>query len=1118
MLQQKSTLCSVGLLALPALVLGRGGYMLKPSTSYLCASQLRLTSQRQCEDAARVLGLGTPRVVENIATQLSRPPGCYLENLDAGCDYVRKTVPQKDTLQCWDGSSCNWCPWPDGDGWDCCTRAGGRKLCPRTFQCRNSAERTYGVMCAQPNVAAGNEDYQCLSVSKCTSYGGTRPCQDTRGVWWNPYLASSQLGARYNDDYICLEPPTTAPTASPVTEPSDAPTAVPSTAPSASPTTALPSAVPSNIPSAAPTRAPSVAPASTQPSAGPTSSPSVHPSLARPSPQPPLPPPSPPFTAPSAPPTSPSRRPTPGPYQQPSSPPSDPQQRTSAPIRRGGRLPWRLPTLVPSVVPSAAPSEQTPPPREDLLSLGSERGPVATGFLSVALLSGAGLAVTTLEIAMSVQCSDVYFQNLPPALHPSGVILGASGELGCLSCAVALPLGLWAIGVAAVQLLGRAAGADRDGVVRHVRERGSFARRWVPKAVPNCDTVDLYGLLYQPAWPVQVWFFLFQGAAYSAFHLFIEATHGGSGQRAAGFGAAVLLLVSTVAAVRTVRAATASDPAAALGSTIGTNADEGVFSAPSTSELAARGIAVARVRPWDLATTPPQWQQALFLGRCGDWVSRSPENHWVRRWTVVRRFRQQRAAEGLGVEIAAMLLLGLFFSLPTRSWAACGAVRSAGAGVSVAQLTHSLARRPYRCPSVEVAQALQLLLLAAVHGLLAGHFFNHSEGGTDAAIALLQVATVVVLLRVAASATTTALLLRGQWRSKLQREEWRDFLSEEKGLEHIELAPAEDSRPSTAAADEPLAPDPQAQLHLQQSDLRRSSGLITALFCPSPPGSFARAPNGSGTPEAGSRVARAPGSCSPLPAIRADGRSVDCGDSKGSTAEQRGLLDRQPWMMVTSLSSLMDTERQQQSATEPASAPDKSPTVSDGSEPERAGPPQRGRTPTTVSTQPPAPVPQSAMSEGANSLERQKRAAKFRLSSGPSLLGIAAIRSSVSQTDPDLGRVSPGPAQPLSLQRRGTARLVGPQAERGLRGRSDTWRGTVPLGPSQPTAQQSSPTFPLIRPGTRVLSGPVSLSGATPPRRRRPTYGHMAASLLPATASQQAVSSSYSGPTAPVQL
>eukprot|EP00756_Hemistasia_phaeocysticola_P065681 Hpha_TRINITY_DN8724_c0_g2::TRINITY_DN8724_c0_g2_i1::g.45456::m.45456 len=76
-------------------------------TGGLCAASAMIQSASDCSSDAVQLNLGYPtgaKLLINGATQSARPPGCFVELVDAyvGCPWQTHSGVQ-DTLECWDG-------------------------------------------------------------------------------------------------------------------------------------------------------------------------------------------------------------------------------------------------------------------------------------------------------------------------------------------------------------------------------------------------------------------------------------------------------------------------------------------------------------------------------------------------------------------------------------------------------------------------------------------------------------------------------------------------------------------------------------------------------------------------------------------------------------------------------------------------------------------------------------------------------------------------------------------------------------------------------------------------------------------------------------------------------
>ncbi len=79
--------------------------------------------------------------------------------IDASCPWLSPTG-EDDVLECADGTSCNWNPYPEGR--KCCDSHQGRAKCPKNRP----------IMCAMKN---GERDYGCgYSESECLN--GPRGC------------------------------------------------------------------------------------------------------------------------------------------------------------------------------------------------------------------------------------------------------------------------------------------------------------------------------------------------------------------------------------------------------------------------------------------------------------------------------------------------------------------------------------------------------------------------------------------------------------------------------------------------------------------------------------------------------------------------------------------------------------------------------------------------------------------------------------------------------------------------------------------------------------------------------------------------------------------------------
>eukprot|EP01062_Namystynia_karyoxenos_P082947 TRINITY_DN9438_c0_g2_i1.p1 TRINITY_DN9438_c0_g2~~TRINITY_DN9438_c0_g2_i1.p1 ORF type:complete len:1422 (+),score=213.76 TRINITY_DN9438_c0_g2_i1:70-4266(+) len=595
----------------------------------------------------------------------------------------------------------------------------------------NNLQVVYGLT-AEGCVEKCLSELTCKSIKYCYKCPGRHNCELYDGQIVSTYLSTPSH--RYYDATGSCDSPTqspTAPSSAPVA-PSASPSAHPSLLPTISP--AAPSAPPVP-PTAAPTIAtaapsnPPVAPGTpTQSPVYPTQAPSTSPSV------PPQPvPTAAPITAPSAPPAAavllpPSSSPVAGPSSAPSRPPPPPRSMSPPPPSAPAPPPAPPP---PPPAPHAAAAAGEPASFFAGTGVGSA---VAAGAVSSA---GGGPALTQLVLALDLGCEPVSGPHqTSSALHPTGFVVGGDKDFGCVVAAVLIVIGVAAVWEATGLLL------------TQLRMHGLLPVR---RGVWFLDVEDYYGLLRHPGCTYIACCCVFQGACYSSWRMMLAAGNA-KGIRLAGALCCIVLAAVPVvmaAGLRSGLQCKSRHPAIGL--------------CPEPYEL-------ARQRPWP-AVPPALWMR-LLIGQKGDWVSCTPQCHWVHRWsTVMRRFTPAQGARGGPVEFVAMLSLGLVGALPVYSRDGCGAAHMASAVIHGAQLLWVAGARPYRCTKDYATQVPRLILLTAGLACFAISYFQGKDTSTPGTH-LLEAAACVIIVQMVVDTGTLLLVQLTGWRDRLQCAEW----------------------------------------------------------------------------------------------------------------------------------------------------------------------------------------------------------------------------------------------------------------------------------------------------------------------------------------------------------
>eukprot|EP00755_Sulcionema_specki_P029262 Sspe_Gene.91777::Locus_63400_Transcript_1_1_Confidence_1.000_Length_992::g.91777::m.91777 len=308
----------------------------------------------------------------------------------------------------------------------------------------------------------------------------------------------------------------------------------------------------------------------------------------------------------------------------------------------------------------------------------------------MALTGAASSAARLLLISGRCSHDDPFEGSMPFLLHPTGLKIFGSAPAGAVVGNLALTLGF----------------AGMMAVVMRVVLKLPFVRT-------RLDVVSYVGI----QGPLR-----FPSSAFIVFALLYQGT---------AFGSVRTMVYPPVPAMRIV---------GVLGCVV-------CMVVPLCTALEVRRSVPGKAK-YEMIKPRPHWAIVAIVGP-GEWVSTSPENHWVHRYTGVVRTWREKWAWLFIVDFIGMLLFGAATTVRVSTWTGCGHIRVFCAVVNLMQLVVHVNLLPHCRLRDNVHDFVQYLLQLAALVLMAVGYYTHDPSlwASDAAEGMLTGCMVGLVLK-----------------------------------------------------------------------------------------------------------------------------------------------------------------------------------------------------------------------------------------------------------------------------------------------------------------------------------------------------------------------------------